>query len=257
MLRMKFGLFVFVLLLFSCNEETSKTKDTLFEEDKPVVNESFEQQLVREVEGKLQIPRKEKYTTKVYRAHLNADNSEDAIVTVNRYEFALSEASASPNPAKVAELGYTGNYNYFLFYDGLLKKFSNPIAVASSPKAPLKVVFENIQSNVFKDITIEYRIRNSAFRNYYLIHQGAIQLMFQWKLFDAVGTTTPEVNFIAYDKGSRSSFKDIIVYPGKIVNYTPAISDIYAYEPNVIQNGEPLYRFFFEPSTLKYMTKNR
>lgn len=246
---------LFIFALVSCNEQESKTRNTLFKEDKPVVNESFEEQLVREIEGKLQIPRNEKYITKVYKAHLNSDNAVDAIITVNRYEFALSEASASPNPAKVAELGYTGNYNHFFYYDGLLKKFSNPIAVASSPKAPLKVVFENIQSDVFKDITIEYRIRNSAFRNYYLIHQGAIQLMFQWKLFDAIGTSNPEVNFIAMDKGSRSSFKDILIYPGKIVNYSPAISDIYTYNPSIVQNGAMVYRFFFEPSTLKYMTK--
>ena len=80
--------------------------------------------------------------------------------------------------------------------------------------------------------------------------------MFQWKLFDAVGTTYPEANLVILDqKGSRSSFKDILVYPGKIVNYTPAISDIYAYHPTIVQNGEMMYRFFFEPTTLKYMTK--
>ena len=127
--------------------------------------------------------------------------------------------------------------------------------VPSSPKAPLKVIFENIQSEVYKDITIEYRIRNSAFRNYYLIANGNIQIMFQWKLFDNVGTAYPEANFITYDKGSMSLFKDILIYTGKIKNYSPAIPDVYTYNPEIEKAGGLQYRFFYDPRSLKYMTR--
>ncbi len=180
---------------------------------------------------------------------------EDAIITVNRYNFALEEASRSENPSKNAEMGYIGNYNYFIYYDGKLKKFSNPIKVPSSPKAPLKVLFDNIQSEVYKDITIEYRIRNSAFRNYYLIANGNIQIMFQWKLFDNVGTAYPEANFITYEKGSMSIFKDILIYTGKIKNYSPVIPDVYTYNPEIEKAGGLQYRFFYDPRSLKYMTR--
>ncbi len=248
---------VTALFLSSCSEqkEEEKVTDEFFKKKEKEVVLPFEQQVVCEVEGRLSIPRNEKYTYAVHKAFLNPDNEEDAIITVNRYNFALEEASRSANPAKNAEMGYIGNYNYFIYYDGKLKKFSNPIKVPSSPKAPLKVIFENIQSEVYKDISIEYRIRNSAFRNYYLIANGNIQIMFQWKLFDNVGTAYPEANFITYNKGSMSLFKDILIYTGKIKNYSPAIPDVYTYNPEIEKAGGLVYRFFYDPRSLKYMTR--
>jgi hypothetical protein len=237
---------VTALFLSSCSEqkEEEKVTDEFFKKKEKEVVLPFEQQVVREVEGRLSIPRNEKYTYEVNKAFLNPDNEEDAIITVNRYNFALEEASRSSNPAKNAEMGYIGNYNFFIYYDGKLKKFSNPVKVPSSPKAPLKVIFENIQSEVYKDITIEYRIAN-----------GNIQIMFQWKLFDNVGTAYPEANFITYDKGSMSLFKDIFIYTGKIKNYSPAISDVYTYNPEIEKGGGLQYRFFYDPRSLKYMTR--
>ena len=246
-----------VFYLSSCTEQKVKEKltDEFFKKKVKEAVLPFDQQVVREVEGRLSIPRTEKYSYEVHKAFLNSDNEEDAIITVNRYNFALEEASRSVNPAKNAEMGYIGNYNFFIYYDGRLKKFSNPIKVPSSPKAPLKVIFENIQSEVYKDITIEYRIRNSAFRSYYLIANGSMQIMFQWKLFDNVGTAYPEANFITYDKGSMSLFKDILIYSGKIKNYSPVVPDVYSYNPVIEQAGGLLYRFFYDPSTMKYMTR--
>ena len=251
------GLFILCLFFISCNEKVDSGVDTkeVFESVDKLENLPFDERVKREVEGKIGIPANEKYTLSVHKAHLNADNNEDAIVLVNRLQFAIDEAAKSENAAKMAELGYMGNYNYFIYYDGKLNKFSNPITVASSPEAKLKVVFENIQSEVFKDVSIEYRIRNSAFRNYYLIKDGILQIMFQWKLFDYIGTATPEANFISFEKGTMSSFKDIVVYEGKIKGYTPQISNVYSYDPVIEKSTVQLHRFFFDPKTLKYYTK--
>lgn len=216
----------------------------------------FEQRFKREIESKLQIPVNEKYTYKIYKDFLNLDDIKDAVITVNRLDYAINEAAKSENTAQIAEAGYTGNYNFFFFYDGKTDKISNPIAVASSPQVPLEIKLENIQSEFFKDITVTYHIRNSAFKNYYLMSNGNIQLMFQWKLFDAIGTNLPEANYIEYENGSYNEFKDIVIYKGKIKNYTPIVKDIYNYHPEIEKEGSKLYRFFFDKRTLKYSTND-
>lgn len=245
------------VFFISCNESVDKEVDTkdVFESKDDLENLPFDVRVKREAEGKIGIPANENYSLSVHKAHLNADNQEDAIVLVNRLQLAIDEAAKSNNAAKMAELGYMGNYNYFIYYDGKLNKFSNPITVASSPEAKLKVIFENIQSEVYKDVSIEYRIRNSAFRNYYLIKDGVLQIMFQWKLFDYIGTASPEANFISFEKGTMSSFKDIVVHEGKIKDYSPNVSNTYSYEPIIEKTPIQLHRFFFDPKTLKYYTK--
>jgi hypothetical protein len=253
----KLGIILMLSLLLvnvACTEQKEK-EEIVFEEKEDFTKLPFDQRVKREAESKLSIPATEKYTLKVYKEHLNSDNSKDAIITVNRYQFALDEAAKAPNPAQIAELGYTGNYNFFFFYDGQTKLMSEPIAVPSSPKAPLKVNFENVQSEVFKDATFEYRIRNSAFKNYYSLNTQQIQLIFQWKLFDYVGTNTPEAIFLEYADGSMSMFKDILIFKGSIRNYAPTIEDIYTYNPVIDKQGGMLYRFFYDPRTGKYMTK--
>ncbi len=251
----RYLLFFFLLnliILTNCTEKKEESNQHL----KPQKKLPFEKRFKREIESKLQIPVNEKYSYKVYKDFLNLDDIKDAVITVNRYDFALSEAVKSENTAQMAEAGYTGNYNFFFFYDGKTDEISNPIAVASSPQVPLELNLENIQSEFFKDITITYRIRNSAFKNFYLMANGNIQLMFQWKLFDAIGTNNPEANFIEYEKGSYNEFKDIVIYKGKIKNYTPIVKDIYNYKPIIEKEGSKLYRFFFDKRTLKYSTND-
>ena len=243
-----------LLVNIGCSEQNEK-EEIVFKEKEDFTKLPFKQRVKREAESKLSIPATEDYTLQVYKAHLNSDNEKDAIITVNRYKYALDEASKAQNPAQIAELGYTGNYNFFFFYDGKTKLMSEPIAVPSSPKAPLKVNFENNQSEVFKDATFEYRIRNSAFKNYYSLNTQQIQLIFQWKLFDYVGTATPEANYLEYADGTMSMYKDILIFKGAIRNYIPTIEDVYTYNPIIDKQGGMLYRFFYDPRTGKYMTK--
>lgn len=251
----KYTYFFFVLncLIFSnCTEKKEENNQNIKIEKKL----PFKKRFKREIESKLQIPVNEKYSFKVYKDFLNLDDVKDAVITVNRLDFALSEAAKSENTAQMAEAGYTGNYNFFFFYDGKTDQISNPIAVASSPQVPLELNLENIQSEFFKDITITYRIRNSAFKNYYLMSNGNIQLMFQWKLFDAIGTNNPEANYLEYEKGSYNEFKDIVIYKARIKNYTSIIKDVYKYKPVIEKEGSKLYRFFFDKRTLKYSTND-
>lgn len=254
---MKFVVLSILFMAITACSENEQEKDVF---NNPIIkkddNLSFEDRLKREIEAKLSIPVTEKYTIEIKRAHLNNDDKKDAIITVNRLEFAIDEATKETNPAKRAELGYMGNYNYFFFYDGNRDKVSVPMLVASSAKSPLEIKFENIQSEFYQDVCIEYRIRNSKFRNYYLLENGAIQMIFQWKLFDLVGTADYEANFIEYQEGSISLAKDIVIYKGKIKNYSTKIDDVYTYNPIIEKSKEITYRFFYDPKTMKYMTQN-
>lgn len=245
-----------VLTVISCTGKTEEKDvfDQPVKKDKAVVQ--FEERVKREVEAKLNIPATEKYTLEIKRAYLNADEKEDAVITVNRLEFAEQQAAKDPG-GKRAELGYMGNFNHFFYYDGNLDKISIPMTISSSAKSPLKVSFDHVQSEAYQDLIIDYRIRNSAFRNYYLIENGALTLVFQWKLFDMVGSDQYEANFIEYNPGSYTLAKDILIYPGKIKNYSAKIPDIYTYEPQIEKNGPLQYRFFYDPGTMKYMTKKQ
>lgn len=239
--------------VFSCKGNSTEITDL---KDVPQVKLSFEERVERHVTGSLSIPPNEKFTTQIYRAHLNADNNEDAIITVNRLDFAMKRVANVPNGKQIEEMGYMGNDNYFICYDGKLDKFSVPVPVASSAKAPLVVKFENILSESYKDLTIEYRVINSAYKNYYAMNNGTLQKIFLVKLFDKVGEPKPESVFIEYDKGSISSAKDILVYEGKIKNYATSIPDVYTYNPEIEKGGKLLFRWFFNPSTMQYMTQN-
>ncbi len=253
----KFALLLILFSFFSCKNETDK-KDVFGKEKvENTKSSSFEERVKREIEVKLEIPVKEKYEFKIHYAFLNADANKDAIITVNRLGFAMDEAAKAENTAKRAEFGYMGNYNYFFYYDGKLDKISVPMVVASSSKSPLKVTFNNIQSEIYQDVSIDYRIKNAAFRSYYLIENGSCQIIFQWKLFDQIGLDSYEANFIKYDEGTLSLTKDILIYKGKIKDYTTKVEDISRYDPTIENTNEELYRFFYDPRTMKYMTKKK
>jgi hypothetical protein len=245
-----------VLLTAGC-ETPPAEKDPM---DKPDAAQdkhmTFEQRAHREYQAQLQIPSTEKYTLKIYKAHLNADNSEDAIITINRLDFAIDKAAKSKNPSKMVEFGYMGNNNYFMHYDGKTDKFSPPVVVPSSTKTPLRIGFENIQSDVFKTVTVEYHITELAIRSYYFSIGSRLQLVFEWKLFDRAGTADYEANYLETSAtGEMSSYKDILIYKGKIKDYTKDIGDIYSYDPTILKSGELLYRFFYDPRVGKYVTR--
>jgi hypothetical protein len=252
-------LIILITFLFSCKNQEVETEIETEESTKVVVNEknlTFEERAERHITGSLSIPATEKFSIQYYKAHLNADNDEDAIVVVNRLEFAKSEVNKLPNAAYISKLGYMGNYNYFVFYDGAKDKFSVPIATPSSALTPLKVKFENIYSDIYSNLTIEYRMRNSAFKNFYFLENGILQKVFQTKIYDYIGTDKPEAFFIEYTKGSISSAKDMLVYEGKIKDYTADVKDIYDYNPIIEkkENAKLVLKWFYNPRIAAYMT---
>ncbi|MEY3237505.1 MAG: hypothetical protein RI883_1606 [Bacteroidota bacterium] len=242
------------LLLFSCSEkpkEQSKKNPS-----KKVLNQSVEQMAKRHMESQLSITATEKYSYQIYKAHLDDDEKIDAIITLNRLNFAMSEAASSKNTAKQAELGFMGNYNYIFFFDGGLNKISPPIAIPSSPLAELKIAFENIQSDSYKDILVDFRVLNASYKDYYTVANHIPRRVFQWKNYDGLKSETSEAYTFEYTDGTMGFVKDILVKKATLIQPSKDV-DIYKYEPILKESDEVVYRFFYHPDQGKYMTQKK
>ena len=249
----KITLFTFLILFnYSCSEK--KTETSVEPETKEDVNQTLEERVHRHIQSDLSIPSTEKYSLKIYKEHLDGDDKIDAIITVNRLNFALDEATKSGKFEMFKELGFTGHYNYIFYFDGGLNQISPAIPVPSSPKAELKVHFENIISEAYKDILIDYTIRNSSFRNYYDLTNHTPRQIFQWKLYDYLTEKNLEVNYLEHSEGSIGLAKDILIYEGNLEN-AEDVKDIYNFNPKISKKGKLLYRFFYLDKEGKYFTK--
>lgn len=244
-----------LVLLMSCGETEDDTVTT-DDDSTEVTSQSdaeFNARAKREVSGKLAIPANEKYTIQVYREYINSDTIMDAIVTVNRLEYAMDEAIKSGKQAKKAETGFMGNYNFFFYYDGALDKFSVPLPVPSSPGRPLDVSFQHILSETSNDVVIGYRVLNSGYLSYFSVfNESDLALVFQWKQFDKIGDQQPEAFIQKAVSTPNSHYKDICIYQSEIDGYSTNIGDIYTYVPQITKQGTLLYQFTFDPRFGKF-----
>ncbi len=251
----KLFLFVFPVLLFSC-ENIEKPKNIISEDELPDKPQSLAAYAKRHVESTLKIDPSEKYTLKIYKANLDGDDKEDAIIAVNRLQFAINEASQSENPAKRAEVAYMGNFNYLFYFDGGLDLISPPIAIPSSPLLPLKVSFENVSSSDFQDIIVDFRIRNASYRDYYFVKNHTPARVFQWKNFDGLGTSEAVAFSFSYEPGKVNATKNIIIHKAKI-GTIPAGADLNTFVPEITKTTNLERMFFYLPSQGKYVTESK
>ncbi len=244
--------FVFFALA-ACNESTSVE----VEENQPEIVENLTtaEKIKRQVESQLSIPANETYSIEMHKDQFDQDGIQDAVILVNREQFAHNEAKRRGRYEKESNLGFTGNYNFLFYYDGATEKVSRPIQISSSAFSPLKINIANIQSNSFKDFTLDYRIMENCYRNFYTIFRGVPKLVFQWKIFELENPKKESAYFIEYAPGTYSSAKDILVYKGKLE--TPKPNDLLTDFSYSITKDETLeHLFFFNPNEGKYFTKN-
>ncbi len=195
-----------------------------------------------------------KINTQYYREKLNDDNSDDAIITLNLLEFAKKKAVKAANPAQLAQIGFMGDYNYVLLYDGASKKITNETVIRSTPLSPLRVSFENISSQKYKDVLIDFRILNASYKDFYTIKNNQLSRIFQWKNFDGLGKEKNEAYYFEFGTGTLSLAKDIIVYNSKLENPSGTF-DKFTFEPKITKTKEIFKRFFYHPETGIYMTR--
>lgn len=252
-----FIFFASVLFLTAC---TDQKEDQSIEQPVEVVDEDqfkpLNERAKRHVESVLKIPATEKYSMKIYRAHLDGDNKEDAVITVNRLEFAIDQATKKGNLAKSTELGFMGNYNYFFFYDGGLNKISPEIFIPSTPGKELQVSFENISSEVYKDIIIDFRVRNASYKDFYTVSNHTPRRIFQWKHFDGLGSSTSEAYGFKYAEGSVGIQKDILVMKAELIQPKGEFDQM-TFVPEIKESKEVLYTFFYNPQMAKYVTRKQ
>lgn len=254
---MKNLLTIFIgLILFSCSTEPSSTEKDKGKEKEQEANLTVESMAKRHIESKLSIPATEKYTYHIYKEHLDGDNKIDAIIVVNRFEYALKDASESNSSAKRAEIGFMGNFNYFFYYDGGLNQISPEFVVPSSPYAELKVSFQNIQSEAYKDVLIDFRIKNATYRDYFTIENHTPRRVFEWKIYSGLGEAESEAYHFELAEGTLGPVKDILVKKSILIQPEGEF-DENTYEPKLKDTDELAYRFFYHPSSGKYMTKKQ
>lgn len=239
------------LIFSSCKDDT--TENNTIEDAPEIEKGSLEEIIEQHIEGNLKIPGTEDYSFKIYKEHLDGDEKMDAIITVNRYEFAIDEAAKGNNTAKRAELGFMGNYNYIFYYDGGLDKISPQIAIPSTPQTELKVTFANVSSEAYKDIIIDFRVRNASYKDFYTVANHTPRRIFQWKNFDGLGDKVSEAYILKIEEGAVGLQKDILVMKANIVQPTEKV-DLYTFEPKLTESNELVHRFFYNDQMGKYVT---
>ncbi len=201
----------------------------------------------------LYISEEEDYEIKVFKEYLNQDSVIDAIITINRLAFAKKKAQESEQPIKAKKIGYMGPFNAFYFYNGATNQISPPLVVPSSPLVNLKISFENISNNSYKDVLVDYRIRNSSTRQVYFLYGMVPSLVFEHTIFDELGTNKQEAYSFNYNPGTQSEIKNILLTQGQ-VNRIPRQSDLFTFEPEIINTKKTVQEFFFIPGQGKYFS---
>lgn len=249
---MKLILFIFIGLFFlSCSNETSpedRNENKLEEQEKL----SLDERIKRHVESQLSIPPTEEYTLSVHKRHLNEDDLEDAVILVNRKAKALADAEEANNTPQRVATSYLGKYNFIFYYDGKQDQITLPIPMGSSALYPLKITFKKIHTQGYDDFIVEHRILDAGFQSFFTIKGQAPLMVFQWKVYDYIGTDKQELYYIDYAEGSQSLAKDILIVRGKSKQkLSREMDDIYE---NIEPTGELMNRFFYLPQKAKYAT---
>lgn len=214
---------------------------------------SFDSRMRREIQTALDIPATERYGFRIYREYINSDTTQDAIITVNRMQYAISQSVKNKHEVKDAEMGYMGNFNFFFYYDGALDKLSVPLPIPSSPGRELDVSFRPITSKTKMDVLIDYRIRNSGYRNYYsILNEHDLALVFQWNVFDLSITDKPNAYIHDFVPSPDGIGYDIALYSSHTENNPVSDQEIYTYVPIITKKEELMLKFFFSRPAGKF-----
>ncbi|PHR46610.1 MAG: hypothetical protein COA32_10730 [Fluviicola sp.] len=250
-----FPLVFLILALFhtSCKSEVSESKISKKEKE---TNLSFEERAKRAVEAELKINASEKYNIQIHKAKIDRDTLEDAIILVNRKQWAFERAKKNDNYDFLKRIGFTGPYNNVFVYLGKYDKFISTPNVGSSAEYPLELDFEVITTPSQKDFYVDYRIKNSVHRNYYTVRNDRVFLTFNCPVYDSIGEPNPEVYAIQHRDSPVRLAKDIALYYGEIPGYNPSeIENINNYTPDQIVSTDKLFVFFiFDEKTMSYVT---
>lgn len=242
-----------LLFFFSC-EERQQIEDT--KNDEAIEIDNFEEWAKRQVETLLKINATENYTMTIHEEFIDRDTLIDAVILVNREEYAKIKAAEDGDTSFEELVGYTGPYNHVFTYINGSKKLHQAPPVGSSAEYPLTVQFETICNPSQKDFFVEYRVKSSVNRNYYTLDKGKVILTFSCPLYDFMDPQNPIIYAIKHQESDVRISKDIALYKGNIVNYSPNdINDFMSYYPEEVVATDDLYVYFiYDKKRMKYVT---
>jgi hypothetical protein len=262
---MKFIWFIFTLFLLiqltGCSENEANTeeynKDISDQNNVEIpdsIKKDFDKHLTYTLQGIFQLNPQENYTKTILETDYNGDGIVDKIITINRLEKANLDLKNDDNPAKMLEMGQMGNYNHFILYNGKDSSFFSPVLVPSSPYLGLEVTSINLKNNLKSEIQVDYRIRNAAYRSIYTIRNNQAKMIFQWKLFDGLGSEEDEAYHIEIAQtGKTSEFKDLIIYKAELEKL-PKNESPNTFKPKVSKKEGVFTTFFYLEKEGKYFT---
>lgn len=262
--------FICGLLFSSCNQDSdtsissaknnSKNSQTYYEPKKEIKitvdSDEFEKFVRRKVESKLKINASENYSLKIIETHLDKDTLKDALILINREEFAIENAKKEDKENILKSFGYTARENYVYVFRGASQKVLTTPGIGSSIYHMLEAGLDEITSPGQNDFWVDYRFRNSMFRNYYTMRGDKLFLTLNCPIFDDIGEKDPKAYFVEHRNVKTRISKDIVIHEGDIVNYDPTdIDDPYNFTPDSIVKSDEIHVYFiFDPSRNKFVT---
>lgn len=217
---------------------------------------SEEAWIIQKIERELKISATEKYDIDIIYHHINPDTLMDALILVNRKEYAFQHVKRNNTESFFKKTGETGPFNYVFVKLGGRNDIIPTTPVGSNVNYPIKAAFLELTSKSSTDFYVEYRINNSLQRNYYTVKNNQIHLTFSCPVFDNIGEETPIAYEIKHIDSPVRMAKDIALYHAELKNYNAQkIVDVNAYEPTEIIGSDDLYVYFiFDEKTMKYKT---
>lgn len=194
----------------------------------------------------------------IKRAHLNDDEFLDAYISINLARRAQKDMEKASNPASFDNLGYLGNYNYLVVWDGETKILGDPYQVVSNGLERLGLKEQNLLDPGYKTLSATYRVRNSVFEIFFRYVNGNIAPVFSYKVVDFIGTNEPFARYRKIVENPQQLEKDIVVYEATIRGYSvekaSANRNYFAID-SLEPKPMPLNRFFFDKQLGKYATE--
>ena len=247
-------------VLFSCNSNDQKADPALNKKAAISVNDStFSDFAKRNVESALKISTSEQYDFQIKKAYINRDTLKDAVILINRKEHALEKAKRDGNLKFLEKMGYTGLHNHVFVFLGGTNELLQTAPVGSNIDYPLNVFFESLSKPSHTDFYVEYRNRNSLYRNYYTVRGNKIYLTLNCPVFDLIGEKEPKAYAIKHKESKVRTAKDIAIFEGSIANYDPdEIENVNNYYPDSITTSNDLIVYFiYDEKTNAYVTPMR
>lgn len=250
--------FYFILIAFaivSCETAEKPAEPVVLDEPEVIPTGTTEEIMVQTIRKELEMNALEKFDYTIHKGELNGDNHPDWIVTINLLNRAINEAANSDKTAKLAAMGFMGNYNYILFMDGATEVFSPLVVIPSSAYGKLDITFMHLSSISKTDFVVDLKIRNSRRKRYYTISNNIPFQIGEEVAYYDYGKDGKETESYAieYELNADGTANNVLVYEGILPQiHFEDPQDVYSANPEIKSSGNLVRKWYFHPIQKKY-----